>query len=95
MGKIFWLDSGCPGGVILCRHVRAIYGGKGFQRAYQTGRRRHGAGAVLRAALQHRADANGGGDGRIAAFVVSPNTEFGLGFGCVRDQNVGGVMRVE
>lgn len=46
----------------MCWHVRAIYGGEGFWRADQTDGRRHGAGAVFRAALQHRADTNGPGD---------------------------------
>ena len=48
--------------MIFWGHVRAIYGGEGFWRVDQTGRRRHGAGAFFCAALQHRADANGSGD---------------------------------
>ena len=59
--------------------MRAIYGGEGFWRADQTDGHRHGAGAVLCAALQHRAETTGPGEPLkiypVSDLVNSPKTD--------------------
>ena len=88
----FQLDRHCPGRVIMWWHVRTICGGEGFWRADQIDGHRLGAGAVLCAALQYRADTTGPGDLPRATQLAVKLMRWGLIPSWAKDESVGNAL---